>query len=60
MNDDQWAQLARDLADALMRLARERGDTEKKLVAALHTEMCRERRAELERPPSEPEPVTNA
>jgi len=57
MDDAQWARLARALADALMTFARDRGDAAKKHVAELQTELCRERRAELDQPPpSPPEP----
>lgn len=56
MNDEQWARAGRALADALIKLAHERGDTEKKRVAELQTEVCRERRAELSEPPA-PDPV---
>lgn len=58
MNDEQWARAGRALADALMKFAHERGDAEKKVVAALQTEICQERREELRPPPpSNPAPV---
>jgi hypothetical protein len=50
MNDESWASLARMLADALIRYAKERGDAEKRVIAELNTEMCAARRAELEAP----------
>jgi hypothetical protein len=58
MNDESWASLARMLADALIRYAKERGDAEKRVIAELNTEMCAARRAELEAPP-ETTPTTN-
>lgn len=57
MDDAAWARIGRDLADALMKFARERGPDERKVVAALETELCAERRAELNAPPDEPPPT---
>ena len=45
--DEQYASLARDLADILMVYARERRDDDKKHVAQLQTSLCKLRRAEL-------------
>jgi hypothetical protein len=51
MDDAGWARKGRALADALIRFAHERGETEQRRVAELHTEICAERRAELNPPP---------
>jgi hypothetical protein len=43
---DRLAEIARQLADALMKFARSRDDNDKKHVAQLQTELCAARRAE--------------
>ncbi len=48
MTDEQWAYCGRALADALMKFAHERGAAEKKRVSELQTELCRERRQEIQ------------
>ena len=44
--NERYAYLARNLADALMNLARSREDRDRKWVAQLHTELCALRREE--------------
>jgi hypothetical protein len=54
--DAVYAQLARDLADALRAFARERRDELKKEIARLQTELCTLRREELREPPADESP----
>jgi len=54
--DARMAGLARELADALSRYARERRSDDQKEVARLQTELCAARRIELDPPPAAPEP----
>jgi hypothetical protein len=44
---DNYVLIGRDLADALMRYARDRRDDDKKIIASLHRDLCVLRRAEL-------------
>jgi hypothetical protein len=46
--DDQYCQLARDLADTLMRWARHRDSNDQKQIGALQTALCQLRRRELD------------
>ena len=45
--DHRMAALARNLADALARYARERHPDDQREVARIHTEICAERRKEF-------------
>jgi hypothetical protein len=45
--DAEMARLARSLADALSAFAHSRSDDDRKLIAALHTEICAARRHEV-------------
>ena len=45
--EQQYIAFGRDLADTLMRYARERRDEDKKFIAALHHDLCVLRRAEI-------------
>jgi hypothetical protein len=47
LSDDVMARLARDLADALRRYARERRSDDRQQIARLQTELCATRRQEL-------------
>ena len=55
MSDDKYSEkysgLARNLADTLMRWARERHADDQKQIAQLQTELCKLRRDELTPPP---------
>jgi hypothetical protein len=53
VNDENYARLARELADMLMHWARDRHSDDKKEIARLQSELCQLRREELR---SEPEP----
>lgn len=46
MSDTNMLRIARGLAEALCEFARSRKDEDKKRIAALHTELCREYRQE--------------
>jgi len=52
-NDSYFAGIARELAQALIRFARERRDDDKKAIAALHTSLCAAYREEMEAVPAE-------
>ena len=56
MTDKQVATVGRRLAKALTKFAKERGDAEKKEVAAISTELCEVCRTETEEPPSDSTP----
>ncbi len=45
--DEQYASLARDLADTLMLWARNRHTDDQKQIGALQTELCKLRRQEI-------------
>ena len=49
-NDAEMARLAREIADAYSKDARERSSETQKAVAVLKTELCAARRRELEKP----------
>jgi hypothetical protein len=51
MSDASMAAIARDLAKALNKWARERGDAEKKAVAQAQADLCAAYRAELDESP---------
>jgi hypothetical protein len=53
MSDDFMAGLARELADALRRYARERHPEDQQEVARLQTSLCTARRAKLAPPAAE-------
>jgi hypothetical protein len=50
--DESYLALARDLADALMRFARNRHTDDQKEIGALQHTLCQLRREELAPPPS--------
>jgi hypothetical protein len=55
VTDDRYAAIARSLADALMRYARERRMEDKKDVAQAQFELCQLRREELKELPENPD-----
>jgi hypothetical protein len=55
MSDASMASIARDLAKALNKWARERGDAEKKAVAQAQADLCAAYRDELAAPQPAPE-----
>lgn len=57
MSDANTLRIARDLAEALRDFARTRKDEDKKRIAALHTELCREYRQEQDDEQRDPGPI---
>jgi hypothetical protein len=55
--DTAMAKIARDLADALMRFARDRHVDDKKDIATLQTVLCHQRKKELAAAPEPEEPM---
>ena len=46
-SDKDWTELARQMAHVLLRFARERRDEDRKMIAQLQTEMCKQLRDEI-------------
>jgi hypothetical protein len=59
VTDDKYASLARELADCLMKFARDRSSDDRKQIGAIQTELCKLRRSEIaeqDTPPDEKSP----
>lgn len=52
-----YTSVARNLADTLIRFARDRRDEDRKEIGRLHYELCQLRRRDLEPPPEEQPPA---